>query len=63
MLETQVNDLEYVAQRLQTLMDLYGRDITRWPSEAQSEAYSLNDKAPATIADALQQLRKSCPDC
>ncbi len=63
MLENHVSDLEQVAQRYQALLDLYGRDPARWPPEAQAEAWSLNDKAPAVIADALQQLRRWCPDC
>ncbi len=63
MCDTHAEAIEAVARRFATLRDLHGADTTRWPPEAQAEAWNLYDKAPTIIADALQQIRRFCPDC
>jgi len=63
MLEQQTNELDAIVARWQQLLDLHGRDLARWPPEAEAEIYALNERAPLVLSDALQQLRRACPDC
>ena len=41
MLEQQTNELDAIVARWQQLLDLHGRDLTRWPPEAEAEIYAL----------------------
>ena len=63
MLETQSRNLDDVIRRFETLRDLHGPDVKRWPPEAQAEAWGLHQQGRGALADAVSVLVRSCPDC